>query len=420
MERLLQRDLVLRLLSLVLAVVLFIVVYGEPGSKGEKSFSAVPLTAELPDDMRIVSGSIPATVDVELKGTPLQLGRSRVTSAVVDFTGQSTNTTVQVPVAVPGLPKGVEATVRPAFVPVVLERLTSSEVPVQVRADDREQLIGDIRYALQVTDLRVRAGGPESLVNRVAAVWVEPDLSGVNESGIKIMPLLAVDATGRVVGGVTLEPDNVQVHVDVQPLPPAKTVRVRPIFMGTPPKGYTYTASVEPATVKVRGARQYHAQWAEILTNAISLTDQTQSFTLQAVLVKPPGAESLDAETVSVRVTIQETRVDEVFEQVPVQIWNLAGNLEAQLSLPAVSVQVRGFRRALDQLDPATLAPHVDVTDMGPGTYQLPVVTVRPEGIEVLGALPNVVEIMIQEKPTPPEPEPTPETSPEAGRGAIP
>jgi hypothetical protein len=76
----------------------------------------------------------------------------------------------------------------------------------------------------------------------------------------------------------------------------------------------------------------------------------------------------------------------------------LQDGLTAIISPQFVDVFLSGPLNLLEQLDPTTLLVVIDLTDRGPGTYQLaPEVILENGDVQVDAILPNTIEVTIVE-----------------------
>lgn len=405
MERLLQRDVVVRILSVLLAILLWVQVTGDQQTVENRTIR-VPLQLQnLAAGTRLIGDPLPAEVRLDLSGPRRYLSESNFQAVVatVDVAGREPGTAHNLPVMVLGLPEHVQLVAkRPEWVSLRLERFVTRTVELALPPEDRERRDGEYRYTLTLVDRQVELSGLEPQVKQVERVVVAADFGRVEEPGHVLLPVKALDAQGQPVPDVQVQPAQVTALATMEPLPPAKLLAVRVQVAGQPPDGYTYAVQSDPPEVRVRGDLEYHRAWQEIRTRTIPLTGQTRTFTTSIPLVAPEGADLVEPERVNVTVTIREVTLERNFADVPVAVRNVKRNLEGTLAVQEVNVRVFGPKQLLDQFDPAALELHVDAGDLGPGTHQLPVRWVKPEGIEVLLADPARLAVTLSE-PAPAE-----------------
>jgi YbbR domain-containing protein len=181
MMRSLLHDLPLKLLSLAIAVILWIVIVGDPEMM--TSVSAPIQYTNLPRDLEIAS-EIPESVHLEIRGPASKLASvlEERTAVVLDLAsqahpGERTFTIRQLDV---NLPAGVSlARVVPAQLRLRFERREERDVPVQVRFAGPPPA-GYRVSRTEVSPERRTITGPESRVNRIEFVETDQiDLSSV-------------------------------------------------------------------------------------------------------------------------------------------------------------------------------------------------------------------------------------------------
>ncbi len=212
----LSENWILKLLSLVFALVLWFFVMGE--RKLEVGYT-VPLELKNVPPGMMVANEVPSLVDVRLSGPRTML---------MNLSPKDISISVDLADLDPGLtsfkrleerlniPSGVKVTrLSPSFVDVKLERIKEKVVPVRVvfnGAPAEGFGLGSIR----VTPERVTVEGAESEVKDVTEVLTDPvDVDGAKESFSLIVPLSYRGKYTLLKDGETAE-----VGVSVEPLPP--------------------------------------------------------------------------------------------------------------------------------------------------------------------------------------------------------
>ncbi|CAN5923194.1 hypothetical protein BH11MYX3_BH11MYX3_31560 [soil metagenome] len=100
-----------------------------------------------------------------------------------------------------------------------------------------------------------------------------------------------------------------------------RLIEVQPAISGHPQHGYmALEIKPEPPTIKVRGGEKLLAALTGVRTREISLEGRTETFTTSAQLVPPDGIELVGAESVSVRVQIDEELVSRKIPDVAVSV----------------------------------------------------------------------------------------------------
>ncbi len=245
----------LKILSIILAVVLWVYVSNELNPTKDKEFKAVPVEVRGVGQNLAVS-EMPGTVNVRVQANQNLIADLDVRSieVFVDLSRVRPGETV-VPVQVKA-PGGVKVTdLRPQQVPVKIEPMAEKQVPVQVNYLNSPGE-GYKLLAVKATPDEVIIRGPKSLIDRVAAVSVDIQLKNREKSFGETLPVKVIDETGnfREERFVTRTPSLVDVFVTIVPDLPERKAGVIPQITGTPAAGYTVqTVAIEPEELTITG-----------------------------------------------------------------------------------------------------------------------------------------------------------------------
>jgi YbbR domain-containing protein len=252
--------------------------------------------------------------------------------------------------------------------------------------------------------------GPEELVRRVVAAMAEVDLQGQTVNLATTLTLNAVDNDGGPVEGVIVTPETVSVRVPIVAQFGIQQVSVVPALEGRPAPGFAVgRIDWEPKIVEVFTSGVVTTTLATAPVNLDGLSSGiTQTVLLQHlpnVITRP--------QTVPVTVSVEIVPISVPSQLpllVPVSPTNLGEGLSAPAAEPAsVQVTLAGPFEQLSQLanTPGAVVATVDLRDLGPGTYNLPVQITVPPGLQLVSPGAPVVSVTIYPPATP-----TPQSSP--------
>jgi len=256
------RNLGLKVLAVVLAVLLWITVAGE--HVVERSFR-VPLEfRNVPDALEIV-GNTPDTVDVRLRGSSALLSRMQPGEivAVLDLGGARAGSRLfHIRPDEVRAPFGVEVSqIVPGTLPLELEKSARRRVPI-VPATDGDPAPGFVIGRVSADPAMVEIVGPESRVRQVAEATTEP--------------VTIKDAKGRVRDGVTVgvvdtsvrlaQPQIAQVTVEIWPAPVERQIVDVPVRYRNVAQGLTAQLSPRFVRLSIRGAE---AALADVQTDSV-------------------------------------------------------------------------------------------------------------------------------------------------------
>ena len=295
--------LALKLLSLGLAVLLWVVVSGE--ETVERGLRVPLELQQVPDGLEIV-GDVPATVDVRVRGASGALSRVAAGDvvAVVDLRAAKSGrrlfplTPDQV-----RTPFGVAvAQVQPSAIAMAFETSASRQLPI-VPAVDGRPAPGYVVGAMAADPPSADVVGPESAVKRATDVLAEAvSVAGARERVRETVVLGLADPSLRL---RTVR--SAIVTVQIVPAPLERTLRNRPVHLRN--LAPTLEAQAVPATVDVglRGSREaINAVDVDDIVASIDLAglgSGLYSLTVHAGTSRDVGVTRIDPVSVQVRIT---------------------------------------------------------------------------------------------------------------------
>jgi YbbR domain-containing protein len=257
----------------------------------------------------------------------------------------------------------------------------------------------------------VRLSGPASLVDQVAEVLAQTDVTGRREDIDTEVTLTALDSAGQVVEGVSLEPARARVVTTVHQLVGYRLVAVIPIIKGQVESGYQVSSiTVSPTLVTVFSPDPQAVDNLPgyVETESLNLTGARDDIERKVGVQLPEGIYLAGDQSVIVQIQVAaiETTIN---VSRPVEIEGLVPGLFAQSSPTMASVILKGPLPVLNKLLYEDVRVVVVVEGLAAGAYQLtPQVLIVPEGVVLQTLLPETCEIVISRTPpaTPATPAP--------------
>lgn len=301
MSELFGRNSTAKILSVILAAVLWVYVMNEQNPPVDMSYNVQPEVRSLAAGLVVADG--PGSVRVRVRGprrvlAGLQSGDIR---AYIDLSNVGEGTHA---VPVRGVvPAGLELLeISPDRVTVTLDAVVSRTVPVKVRTTGNlppGSVLGNITAAPSQVSLQ----GPRRKLDAVNQVTAVVDVSGQKGDFTAPAALKIVTAEGQEMSGVTVKPDTVQVTVPIRSQA-VKTVDVKPVVTGQTAAGYIVTSlTSDPSRVDVQGAADVLAKVDTLYTVAMNIDGINKDSVFDAKLQVPAGlTPSVDA--VKVRVGV--------------------------------------------------------------------------------------------------------------------
>lgn len=310
MDRLLENDTVLKVLSVLVAIFLWFQATASSTQSVNRDFGPVSVfwTAPANSNLNVVSIE-PSVVTVQIKGPPRTVSEVAV-HAVTAYVNLSRLTrpgtyTMRVGASVP---QGTSlVSIVPAQVVVTVDQIGSRKIPITLRPEG-EPNASDQLVSLTPSQKVATLTGPTNDLNQVAAVVGEVPVAGQSASLSTQVLLLPLNDHGKLVSHVEVSPPSVTANAVIEPKPPEKTVPVVARLSGYPASGYKVSRiTVSPSKVTVTGSQSALAGLSQVGTVAIDVAGLTNGITEAIPLSLPKGVSAVGSPDVTVTVTITPT-----------------------------------------------------------------------------------------------------------------
>ena len=289
--------------------------------------------------------------------------------------------------------------VAPLVVKVRLEPLETRTLPIEL------DLKGDLAvgYEAGEPDLslsEVTVSGPAALVNQVAAIYASLDISGARETIETPLTLIPLDENGSYIPGLTILPDSVNLTLEITQRGGYRDLVVKLTLLGRVADGYRLASiAVLPPVVTVYSAdsQLISSLPGYVETTALNLDGLSAKFETNLQLNLPVGVTVVGQQTVLAQVDITAIEGSMTLSDRPVEVTGLRTGLRVQISPETVNVILSGPLPTLTRLSPTDVRVFMDLSGLGPGTYQLtPEVEIILEGIKVESFLPASLQVVIR------------------------
>lgn len=287
---------------------------------------------------------------------------------------------------------------QPMYINVELDELVDKVFPVEVA------ISGPAKpgYALQpetVEPQQVMLHGAAKYIGSVNKVQAKVDASNATTDITTSVALQVLDAKGSIIPDKQVSCDPKSVNV-VVPIKKAKEVPVVLRTTGSLPQGVTIRGDfvINPATVSITGDESVVNSIDSIDTVPMSLSGITQSTTRQVRLSIPAGVTVLDdIQTVNVGINVDRT-ITKTFT-VPVRYENLPDGLKSTPAADNINVTLSGQESALNNLSSDSIMAVVDLSGVAAedAEYEFTPVVTPPDGFTIAGPI-GKIKVKITKK----------------------
>ncbi len=257
----------------------------------------------------------------------------------------------------------------------------------------------------------VAVSGPKSVVDSVARIYVDFDLSSLPAQAGEVrtaLPMRFVDSDGNELDGSLLEVSSADVVLRTitveQSLYPTRQIPLSDLVLteGEPATGYSVTnISVSPASVLAAGEQtELDAVDSLFVVDPVDISGLSESTTVEVRIQKPTELVYVSPDRVTITVEIEPTMISRTFSSMRLSVRGSQSGQSVGLSASSVSAVLTGPENLISSLYESGVAAYVNVSGLEPGTYELPVL-IYLEGEDMTGVTytptPSVVTVDVGE-----------------------
>ena len=393
----LTNNLGLKLLSLLVAVVLWLVVVNIDDPVTTRTFNGIHVDIENEETITsegkvysILDGSDSVNVTVKAKRSVLDSLVASDIKAYANMREMDVSLGL-VPIDVYSLRnanKIEEVSTRTKNLKISMEDLLTKQfaiVNIISGTPAEGYAVGDITINPNV----VKVSGPASLVEKVARAVVRIDVAGMGTKlNLKLIPLL-LDSTGDVISTTGLSLNIKEVDAEVNMIN-TKEVPIVINTVGAPASGYTHTKTeFNPQKIKVKGSSEALDALTEIKLPDelldISGAKETLEKTVDITEYLPKSVEPVDSNDKNIVLSAVIEHLDKrsiTVSTSAIEKVNLTMGLQAAFVSDKVNIEVEGLSETIKELEADDLTCEVDLSDCTKvGKFSVPLKVTTPSGV---------------------------------------
>lgn len=394
----------LKLLSLVIAIIIWIVVANVDDYKTTRKISDIEIEfingEAITDNNMVYEVPEGTTIDIVVKGRRKVVENltNQDFRAVADLSKMSITNAVNVVVTANNSYVGRDLSIsyQDNAINVAVEKKLESQLAITVRTR------GDVEegYAIRTktpTPNLITVKGAESVIDMIDEVVVDVDVTGANADLTATAAPVFLSKSGEIIDAGKFEFDVTSVDVKVE-IAKTKELTLKVKTSGDPKEGYAISSvDFQPTNILVVGDASDLAKVDEIMIDDIDVTGLAEDLetSIQIANYLPSGiAIAENVEEIMVKVGI-EALADKSLTLTGDSI-SIVGKKEGysyKLTNNNLGVKVRGLKDTIDNIRIANLLPSIDVTGFEPGVYTFTVSFKEVSGVEILEEVAVEVEI---------------------------
>ena len=399
------RSLPTLLTALIFAVVVWIFAVTQADPAQTRTYPrSLPMEIVGLDPNLTIINEVPQQVNVAIRApssihTQLENDINLI-DVILDLSGYESGVHTLAPQVNLGISPAEVIRVNPSSIFIKLDAIITENFPIELR------MIGNptIGFEVQPAELSAESvliSGPQSLIDTIEHAVAEINIADVSEDVQRMIELIPYDSDDIPVTGVNLSPSAIQVTVPVSQRGGFRTVVVKIVTSGQIAPGYRLTNIFAlPPTVTIFSADPNLVDTIPgfVETTPINLNMASENIEIRVALNLPEGINVVGSQNVTVQIGIEPIQSSISFTNVPIQIEGLGEDLQAEISPENVDIFLSGPLPLLDELDLTKILVLIDLSERGPGTYQLvPEILLENDQISVDAILPSSIEVTISE-----------------------
>ena len=389
LEKFLSKTNNLLFISLVLAVIVFVVIDQKIIYYSESSaevLSGQPVKAIYNEEAYVVEG-LPESVDITLIGNNANLyiakqsGTNEVTVDLADLKAGTHKVELKYNQGI----SSVDYKVNPSYATVIIYNKVSLPTTMTIDVLNQDKLDDKlIINNINVLDDTVVVKGAEKQIKKVASVKALVDVNNLASQNIgatilKDVPLKAYDESGNVID-VELVPSKVDVNLEITS--PTKELPIKVIPVGEVAFGKAIsTINMSEMKVSVYGNAS-SLEGLNYIPVEVDVTDLAENAQYKLEIPKPVGVKSMSVNNVTVNITLDSV-ADKDIDNVAIESRNLAPGYKVSAVSSTdsfVQVNVKGVSSVIDTITPDNISAYIDLSGYSEGEHEI---DVNVEGTDV-------------------------------------
>lgn len=395
----------LKLLSLIIAILIWIVVANVDNYKTTKQITGIEIEftngSAITEKNKVYEVPEGTTIDVVVKG-PRSVVESLTKDdfkAVADLSKMSITNAVSVEVS--AVRSSVEKEVTIVYsnnaINVAVEDKVEKQLPITVKTSGNVADGYAISNKTAAPNL-ITIKGAESIVNTISEVYVDVDVSNANKDIVAYGEPVFVDYAGKTIESEKFEYDVKTVEVSIE-VKKTKELRVKVATSGDVRDGYQISSiDYQPTSIVVVGNAEDLAKIDEVLIDDVDVTNASSDMETSVALAEYlPSEISIADGTEEIMIKVMIEQLQEKTIDIENDDINIVGKKDGYTytftNKDGLEIKVKGLKDKLSDIKVANMLPSIDVSEYGTGKYTFTVSLKEDSGVTIEGEYKVELEI---------------------------
>lgn len=397
-----SRNIMLKVISIFLALMLWFVAIREHNPEITRRFDGIPVTLVNEEQLEpkgfTLSERNDKNITIQLRGRAHDFVgiNSEDITGIVDLSTVTRTGEQYLTVELRGLPSGLQIQRSPELA-VSIESMKSKIIPITFNFD-LEPANGYSAESFTVTPSEsIRVTGPSSILDTIESAEVTLVESDLRQSLERSLPIRLYDSEDRQVQTDTIltNPDYVIVSL---PVYPTKSLVIRATVSGRPAHGFEMASvDVFPREIVVRGDESILTTIQDISTEIIDIEGTTSDIRRNLRLNNYIGINVLEGQPVNVNVMIriQEIITVRQLDIDYINILNRPENGRIRVEPESIRVLLQGPQLTVDNLVEEDISISIDLEGLTRGEHTVPLQILIPDNLELIEVSEESVTVTI-------------------------
>lgn len=392
MKGILNKDITLKIISGLIAVILWLYVVDIQNPETETTLKDIPVniigTEAIAESGLFILSDSNQTVSLKVKGRRKTLAGLSEQSfkAVADLRGLSRTGEHSVPIQVEPSIEGVTILEKkPYYATVKLDKMMEIQKTINVitKGEVKEPYVA---LDPQITPNVVTLRGPSSIISTIGSLRVSVDISGQNKDIVTKQKYEIYNKNEEKINSsyITKDVETVQI---VYPILKSKQVPVVPQLAGSVAENYVIAKTeVFPSTVKIAGKSEVIDSISQIFTEPVTINRIEKDVEVDVPIHVTEGLKLVEpVNTVKIKIDVERQILRTLTVQ-NIRVDNVPENLSYKLITKQLEVTLKGIESNINILRSSDIYAAIDIKNLGEGQHEVPVDIKVFSDVQVVGS----------------------------------